>query len=603
MRAPGQQDVPPAEPPQPAQTAAPAAPPRWETLVTRPRFPLALTASAAALALALCSCASSGEPPAGSDGGARMDGGTQRMTLSATNPRPRTSLKRGGTLQWAVDRLPTQWNPLHVDGAEPATTAVMKALLPSFWHSDAGGTQTPNKAFLLDAASGTENARQTVTWTLNPKAHWSDGTPVTWRDLAATWRALNGTDPAYRTATAAGFDRVESVTRGKDDFQAVMVFRTRFSEWQSMFNNAADTPLLPAAHAGTPEQFNTGWADRIPATAGPFRPAGIDRTTGTVTLEADPGWWGEKPLLDRIVFRAMDPGAMADAFARGSVDYFDIGPDATAYHRAAEVGTGEIRKAGGSNVRALVLNGRSPQLTDPAVRRAVLRAIDRESIARTGLKGLDWAYTPMNNHFLVPGQNGYRDNSAGLSQYDVDTADAELDKAGWDRPGFGMRSKDGKPLTLRLVVPQTGQVAAAESTQVLEMLALAGIQVTVQKVPNADFLATYVNRHDFDLTLLDITGTPFPATSLASTFQQGAGGNVSQVGSQALDEALAEAASGETAKEGYEAINRADEQAWQVAGLIPLYQRPAIYAVRRAVANLGAPGMSDPVYEDIGFQK
>ncbi|MFD0529766.1 hypothetical protein ACFQ1I_27815 [Kitasatospora arboriphila] len=32
--------------------------------MTRPRFPLALTASAAALALALCSCASSGEPPA-----------------------------------------------------------------------------------------------------------------------------------------------------------------------------------------------------------------------------------------------------------------------------------------------------------------------------------------------------------------------------------------------------------------------------------------------------------------------------------------------------------------------------------------------------------
>ncbi|MFD0529764.1 ABC transporter substrate-binding protein [Kitasatospora arboriphila] len=239
-----------------------------------------------------------------------------------------------------------------------------------------------------------------------------------------------------------------------------------------------------------------------------------------------------------------------------------------------------------------MLNGRSPQLTDPAVRRAVLRAIDRESIARSGLKGLDWAYTPMNNHFLVPGQNGYRDNSAGLSQYDVDTADAELDKAGWDRPGFGMRSKDGKPLTLRLVVPQTGQVAAAESTQVLEMLALAGIQVTVQKVPNADFLATYVNRHDFDLTLLDITGTPFPATSLASTFQQGAGGNVSQVGSQALDEAIADAASGETAKEGYEAINRADEQAWQVARPHPAV--PAAGDLRRAAGGR-QPGRARPV--------
>ncbi|MEV6211684.1 ABC transporter family substrate-binding protein [Kitasatospora sp. NPDC051914] len=574
--------------------------------MTRPRFPLALTASAAALALALCACSGSGDPdPSALDAGtARVaDGGVQRMTQTSVNPRPRSALRQGGTLQWAVDRLPTQWNPLHVDGTEPATTAVMKALLPTFWRSDAGGTQTPNQAYLLSAVSEMRDGRQTVTWTLNPKAHWSDGTPITWRDLAATWRALNGSDPDYRTASTTGFDRVESVVRGRDDHQAVMVFRTRFSEWQAMFNNAADCPLLPAKYTGTAEEFNTAYTDRIPATAGPFRPVGIDRAKGTVTLEADPGWWGQKPMLDRIVFRVTDPAATADAFARGGVDYADIGPDAAAYKQASAVADGEIRQAGGPNIRALVLNGRSEKLSDPAVRRAVLQAIDREAIARSGLKGINWPYTPMNNHFLVPGQNGYRDNSGGLSQYDVDAADDALEQAGWPRPGFAMRSRGGEPLTLRLVVPDASPVAAAESTQVLEMLALAGIQVDVQKVPNAEFLDRYVNRHDFDLTLISISGTPFPATSLASTFQQGAGGNVSQVGSEALDRAIADAASSATAKEGYEAINRADAEAWRVAGLIPLYQRPAILAARRTVANLGAPGLSDPVYEDIGFQK
>ena len=85
------------------------------------------------------------------------------------------------------------------------------------------------------------------------------------------------------------------------------------------------------------------------------------------------------------------------------------------------------------------------------------------------------------------------------------------------------------------------------------------------------------------------------------TFQQGAGGNYAQVGSDALDRALAEAASADTVDQEYDAINRADAEAWQVAGLVPLYQRPAIYGVRRTVANLGAPGLADFVYENIGL--
>ncbi|MFD9128630.1 ABC transporter family substrate-binding protein [Kitasatospora sp. NPDC059571] len=572
--------------------------------MTKPRFPLALTASAAALALALCACSSTGSADAALDARSRAGGpGAPRMTQLSVNAQPRTALRRGGTLQWAIDQLPTQWNPLQVDGAEPATTAVMKALLPTFWRSDASGGQSPDTDFLLDAKESTAAGHQTVVWTLNPKARWSDGTPITWRDLEATWKALNGADPQYRSSSTAGFDRVGSVTRGQDDFQAVMTFDKPFSEWQAMFNNVAGAPLLPARYTDTPDGFNTAFLDRIPVTAGPFRPASVDRTAQTVTLEPDPSWWGDRPLLDRIVFRAMDAGAMADAFARGQVDYFDIGPDAAAYRKVLATPDGEVRKAGSPNTRALVLNGRSPQLADPAVRRAVVQAIDREAVAHTALQGLDWTYTPANNHFLVPGQNGYRDNSGGLSQYDVDAADQALEAAGWHRPGFAMRSKDGRPLTLRLVVPAGSPAAAGESNQILEMLALAGIQVDITTVPAAAFFETYVNRHDFDLTLVGLFGTPFPATSSSGTFQQDAGANAAQVGSRALDRALADAASAASTGEEYDAINRADAEAWQVAGLVPLYQRPAVYGVRRSVANLGAPGLTDPVYENIGFQK
>jgi len=567
--------------------------------LNQPRIPLARAASAAAAALLLCSCAGG---VGGGTAAPAVNNGAPKMTQLAVNAKARSLLRQGGTLNWAIDQLSAQWNPLQADGSEASTNDVMKALLPTFWRSDAGGTQTPNKAYLLDVRAETRRGKQVVTWTLNPKAHWSDGKPITWRDIEATWKALNGTEKGFRTASTTGFDQVESVTMGVDDRQAVMTFATPFSEWQAMFNNAANAPLLPADYIATPELFNTSFLGRIPVSAGPFKAAGIDREARTVTVVADPDWWGDRPMLDRIVFKAMDTGAMAEAFAKGEVDFFNNGPNAAGYRRIQSSSDGEVRKAGGPNLRHLLLNGKSPQLTDAKVRQALFQAIDREAITRSDLAGLDWPYTPMNNHFLVPNQNGYRDNSGGLSRYDPQAAAQALDAAGWKLDG-DIRRKGGRDLALRFVIPAGNSIALNESTLVTQQLGKVGIKVTVAPVKAGDFFEQYVYKHDFDLTAFAWLGTPFPATSSTGSFQQGAGSNYSQVGSDALDSAMAEAAVATTVDGEDDAINRADAEAWQVAGLVPLYQRPAIYGARKSVANLGAPGLSDFVYENIGFLK
>lgn len=567
--------------------------------MSKPRLAHALVASLA-LSLALCSCASSGS---GSRSTALSgDGGVPRMTQLAVNAKARGQLRSGGTLNWAIDQFSTQWNPVHADGSEASTNDVMKALLPTFWRSDAGGTQTPNKAYLVDAVSESRQGRQVVTWTLNPKAHWSDGKPISWRDIQATWHAQSGADKGFQTSSTTGFDQVESVVRGEDDYQAVMTFRTSFSEWQSMFNNAANSPLLPADYIATPDLFNTSFLGAIPVTAGPFKLGTLDRTARTVTVVADPNWWGDRAMLDRIVFKAVNTSDMPAAFAKGEVDYFNNGPNAAGYRQILATPDGEVRRAGGPNLRQLVLNGRSPQLTDAKVRQAIFQAIDREAITRSDLNGLDWPYTPMNNHFLVPNQNGYRDNSGGLSRYDLQAAQQALDAAGWLLED-GVRRKDGRSLELRFVIPEGNTIAVNEGTLISGMLGKVGIKVDVVPVVAGDFFDRYVYKHDFDLTAFALLGTPFPATSSTSTFQQGAGSNYAQVGSNALDSAMADAASAAGPDAENDAINRADAEAWQVAGLVPLYQRPAIYGVRRTVANLGAPGLSDFVYENIGFQK
>ncbi|MGW4894996.1 ABC transporter family substrate-binding protein [Kitasatospora sp. NPDC004240] len=559
-----------------------------------------LTAAALTAVLVLAGCA----PDEPSDASADVPtmASSPKLTAMDINPHPRTDLRQGGTLHFAVAQYSTQWSPIHTDGSEASTISVTKPLLPTFFRSDAAGTQTVNPAYLVSAESGLRDGRQTVTWTLNPKAKWSDGTPITWRDIEANWRALNGRDPAFKSSSSTGFELVSAVERGKDDHQAVMVFERPFSEWQSMFNGAANGPLLPASRLTGAELFNTAYLDAIPVTSGPFKVERMDRAAQTVTLVADPQWWGDKPMLDRIVFHAMVPNTMAAAFAKGDIDIFNNGPDVAGYQTIKSTKGAAVRRAGGPDFRQFTLNSKSAVLTDPTVRQAVFQAINRDAITRSDLSGLDWPTVTLNNHLLVANQNGYRDNSLGLSRYDPEEARRKLDAAGWKLTGE-VRRKDGRDLSLRMVIPAGVTQAQNEAAVATQMLKEVGIKVVTETAAPNEFFDKYINRRDFDITAYSLMGTPFPASGNRANFVTSGGTNHSQAGSPAADAALDRAAGAGDAATTFEAINQADGELWKVAGMLPLYQRPQLYGAKADLANIGAQGLSDIVWENVGFQK
>ncbi|MBV2152181.1 ABC transporter family substrate-binding protein [Kitasatospora sp. SUK 42] len=553
------------------------------------------------LSLALCSCSSGQGGGAAADG---LPGSTEapKLTSIDINPHDRAQLRQGGTLNLAIPQFSHQWSPIHTDGSESSTVAVTKPLLPTFFRSDAAGTQTVNPAYLQEAHAEVRDGHQVVVWTLNPKAHWSDGTPITWRDIEANWRALNGKDPAYHPSSSTGFELVSSVERGKDEFQAVMTFDRPFSEWQSMFNSAANAPLLPAGRVATPELFNSAYLDAIPVTAGPFKVEQLDRAAQTVTLVADPAWWGDKPMLDRIVFHVMPPDAMGTAFAQGRIDLFNSGPDVAGYQTIKNTKGAAIRRAGGPDFRQFTLNARTPALSDANVRQAVFQAINRDTLIRSDLNGLDWPAVPLNNHLLVANQNGYRDNSLGLSRYDPAEAARKLDAAGWKMDG-DVRRKDGRELNLRMLIPTGVTVAQNEAASVTAMLKDVGIKVTTVTAPVNEFFDKYVNRNDFDIAAYALIGTPFPTAGNRANFAQNGGTNHVGAGSPAVDAALDRAAAAPDAATASEAINQADGELWKVAGVLPLYQRPQLFGARADLANIGAQGLSDIVWENVGFTR
>ena len=76
----------------------------------------------------------------------------------------------------------------------------------------------------------------------------------------------------------------------------------------------------------------------------------------------------------------------------------------------------------------------------------------------------------LDNHIFMRNQQGYQDNSGDLSKPDVDGANKQLDAAGWTRTGDGTRTKDGKPLSIRFVIPSGVATSAQESQLVQGML-------------------------------------------------------------------------------------------------------------------------------------
>jgi peptide/nickel transport system substrate-binding protein len=524
----------------------------------------------------------------------------REIAASDIAPTPRDRVREGGTLRLATTEFRTQWNYWHLGGADLDTARILGALLPWLFRADQHGEVTADPSYLRSAEVVRTKPHQVVAYDLNPRARWSDGTPITYRDFQALWRACRGRDRAYQITTSTGYDRIEKVARGTTDQQVVVTFARPFGEWRSLFS-----PLYPATTISGPSAWDHEWLNRIPVTAGPFRPARIDRAAGTLTLSRDPHWWGPKPKLDRVVFRYLARDAMPGAFASGEIDAFDAGADAVAYARARRVPGAVIRRAAGPDFSQLTFNGAAPALADVNVRRAVAMAIDRPAIARSALTGLDWPVRLLNDHAFVNTQEGYEDDAGGLKGPDVVAAGRLLDQAGWHWAGR-TRRKDGRELTLRYVYPASAVTSRQSGELIQTMLTRVGVRLELRPVPDSDFFDRYLIPGAYDLAPFSWIGGPFPISNLKPVYGRPKGDdtqqNVARVGSVRLDAVLDRATGELNTVRARQYANEADRLIWSEMHSLPLYQRPQIVPTRLDLVNWGAFGLSTPIWTDVGFR-
>ncbi|MGV0797815.1 ABC transporter family substrate-binding protein, partial [Mycolicibacterium elephantis] len=480
-------------------------------------------AATLATVLVLSGC-SGGNDEAPSAGGAAEVG-----TTNDINPQPRENLREGGNLRLALNDFPPNFNSLHIDGNTGDVAALMRPTMPRAFRIAADGSATVNTDYFTSVEL-TSTDPQVVTYTINPEAVWSDGTPITWEDLRSQIEATSGKNDQFGIAATNGSDRVASVERGVDDRQAVITFAEPWADWKGMF--AGSTVLTPKSTTANPEAFNQGQLEQPGPSAGPFMISELDRGAKRITLTRNPKWWGEPPLLDRITFLVLDDAARIPALQNNTIDASGLATldEMEIARRTADI---SIRRAPGLAWYHFTFNGAPGKiLEDPALRRAIAKGIDRNTIAAVTMRGLADNPVPLNNHIFVAGQEGYQDNS-GVVAFNPDQARQELDALGWRLNGQ-FREKDGRQLVIRdvlfdsLSTRQYGQIAQNNLAQI-------GVKLELDVRPAAGFFTDFITVGNFDIAQFAWSGDAFPLASLTQIYRTGAESNFGRISSPEID--------------------------------------------------------------------
>jgi peptide/nickel transport system substrate-binding protein len=379
----------------------------------------------------------------------------------------------------------------------------------------------PDNAVTPGLAESWEPSPDGLTWTFRIRdAQWSDGTPITARDVAFTYTQIM-TNPAAQDANGSAVAGFASVTAVDDRTLRITTKQPQASIL------ATDVPIVPE-HVWAPRVGQIGTAtgaEQLPVVgSGPYVISGYQEGQ-SVTLSANDRFWRGRPHVDTLQFvRYENADAAVQGLLKGDVDLVrDLTPaqfDSLQGNAAVARNEGRNRRytelllnwSNPSGVDGQPFGDGNPALRDVRVRKALHHAIDARAIVDRVKQGHSepgygvippvypkWTFTPSDSQ---------------RRDYDPEKAKALLDEAGYHPGPDGVRvGPDGKPLTLRLIAGN--QVPT--NPQLLDFLAgwfkAVGVGVTPQIMASNQIDDATV-AGNFDLAVSGWSVNPDPDATL-----------------------------------------------------------------------------------------
>ena len=525
--------------------------------------------------------------------GAAKDGGSRQI-----NEVPVATLKPGGVFRFVQVDICPNFNTSAIEGNLLNCSQVMGTMLPSYIYFDQNAVIQIDKNYALDIKASRVGGKQTVTYLLNPKAKWSDGKTIGLADFVGMWNVQKKAGQGFNITSSAGYEKIESVKKGKTANEIVVTFSETYPDWQPLFS-----ALKPASLTASPDAFNTSWKAAPLITAGPFKFKALDKVTRTITVERDSKWWGDKPVLDTIIFKALPQAAQIDALLNGEIDYMDVGNDTNALKRARDNSKISVRVAKAPTHEHFTFGPVTAVTQDVAVRQAIMLSIDRYQIA-TAIQGIvDPKVKPNNNHVFLDGTACNQDNTGNLGKRDLTAAAKLLDGAGWAKGSDGIRAKGGTRLSVKLIYPSGNDNRRDTVLLATAMAKEAGIELVPTLIPTADYFGKYVLVSKFEMAIFAWVGTNFPIASSPNLYKIGGAQNFGNIGNADIDATFAKANNILDLKKRCELANAADKEVYKLVHSITLFQRNNVVGVPKNVANFGAFGFTSIDWTKVGFTK
>jgi peptide/nickel transport system substrate-binding protein len=454
------------------------------------------------------------------------------------------------------------------------------------------------------------------TFELRDDAYWHDGAPVTSEDIAFTIRTLQ--DPAYDGPAAGSWNEVTVGTDG--DRTVIFTLKTPLGG----FLQAATQPIAPA-HLLADVPVGLLGEDpfgRQPVGSGPFAVSSLDETkgelvpAGTITPDPEtstpPGPISSDslatvppvkrpsqpvPYLPGMEFRFFDdPTALADAYRAGDLDAASGLSPSLIRDLASASGSRTLRYPG-STLTAVLFNLRPghPEFADPAVRTALLAAIDKPALIKDAFAMAAAVATGP-----IPPASALFDAAADPSvRYDLAAATKALKTAGWTSATDGWRLPNAKqPVALELLSPEeaTNPAVYAAAEAVARGWRSLGLKVTHVALPAGEFVTGRLVAGTFSVAVADISLglDPDLYPLLASSQTLTGGPNVIGLQDPALDKLLVAARGPGTLAERRTAYSALLVQLAKGRYLLPLAFADESIVVRDTIQGPVVRQVSDP---------